>query len=226
MANEFQELPATTISTVAPPSTSPDVRRALVLEYATVAWNVGEAFLTIGLGAVAGSLALVAFGATSIVEVFASMVVIWHLKPGEQPDLARRTFRALRLVAIAFIVLGIALGATAIRDLVSGRVAGESWWGVAYLAVTAIVMFGLSHAKKKLAERQGSEPLKAEATMTFLDGVLSLGTLTGLALNAAVGLWWADPLAALFVSVFALNEARENWQEAGEVLEIAAASRR
>jgi len=182
-----------------------------------VAWNVGEAFLAIGLGAVAGSLALVAFGATSVVEVFASVVVIWHLKPGEQPDLARRSFQALRLVAIAFLVLGIALGATSVRDLVSGRVAGESWWGVAYLAVTAVVMFGLSGAKRRLAERQGSEPLKAEATMTFLDGVLSLGTLTGLALNAAFGLWWADPLAALLVSVFALNEARENWEEAGEV---------
>lgn len=182
-----------------------------------MAWNVGEAFLAIGLGAVAGSLALVAFGATSIVEVFASLVVIWHLKPGAQPDLARRTFQALRLVAIAFLLLGLALGATAVRDLVSGRVAGESWWGVAYLAVTAVVMFVLANAKKRLAERQGLEPLKAEATMTFLDGVLSLGTLTGLALNAAFGLWWADPLAALFVSVFALNEARENWEEAGEI---------
>jgi divalent metal cation (Fe/Co/Zn/Cd) transporter len=178
---------------------------------------VGEAFLTIGLGAVAGSLALIAFGATSIVEVFASIVVIWHLKPGVHPDLDRRTFRALRLVAIAFVVLGIALGATAIRDLVSGRVAGESWWGVAYLAVTAVVMFALSFAKKKLAGRQGLEPLKAEATMTVLDGVLSVGTLTGLALNAAFGLWWADPLAALFVSIFALNEARENWEESDEI---------
>jgi divalent metal cation (Fe/Co/Zn/Cd) transporter len=182
-----------------------------------VGWNVGEAFLAIGLGAVAGSLALVAFGATSIVEVFASMVVIWHLKPGEHPDLARRSFQALRLVAIAFLVLGIALGATSIRDLVSARVAGESWWGVAYLAVTAVVMFFLANAKRRLAERHGLEPLKAEATMTFLDGVLSLGTLTGLALNAAFGIWWADPLAALFVSVFALNEARENWEEAGEI---------
>ncbi|MGF1618784.1 MAG: cation transporter [Acidimicrobiia bacterium] len=170
-----------------------------------------------GLGAVAGSLALVAFGTTSIVEVFASLVVIWHLKPGKQPDLARRTFQALHLVGIAFLVLGLALGATAVRDLVSGRIPGESWWGVAYLAVTAAVMFALSNAKKTLAERHGLEPLKAEAKMSFLDGALSVGTLTGLALNAAFGLWWADPVAALLVSVFALNEARENWQEADEI---------
>lgn len=202
---------------VTAPSAAKDLRRALTLEYITIAWNVGEAVLTIALGAVAGSLALIAFGTTSVVEVFASLVVVWHLKPGVSPDLARRTVRALRLVAMAFLVLALALGATAIRDLATGRVAGESWWGVAYLAVTALVMFGLSFAKTRLAEREGSEPLKAEAKMTFLDGILSVGTLTGLALNAALGVWWADPLAALLVAVFALNEARENWQEADEI---------
>jgi divalent metal cation (Fe/Co/Zn/Cd) transporter len=117
----------------------------------------------------------------------------------------------------------VVLGATAIRDLVTGRVAGESWWGVAYLAVTAVVMFGLSIAKRKVAVRLGSEPLQSEATMTFLDGILSLSTLTGLALNAAFGLWWADPAVALIVALFALNEARENWEEARELVDHHAA---
>jgi divalent metal cation (Fe/Co/Zn/Cd) transporter len=191
----------------------------MVLQYATVGWNVGEAFLTVGLGAVAGSLALVAFGTSSMVEVFASLVVIWHLKPSAAADHDARTAKALRLVAIAFVVLAIALGGAAIRDLITGRVAGESWWGVAYLAVTALVMFGLSIAKRRVAVRLQSRPLHAEATMTFLDGILSIGTLTGLVLNAALGLWWADPLVGLMVAVFALNEARENWQEADEVSE-------
>lgn len=192
-------------------------QRALALEYATVAWNEGEVVLTIGLGAMAGSVALVAFGTTSIVEVFASTVVIWHLKPGASSNLEGRTVRALRLVAIAFALLGLALGAAAVRDLFSGRVAGESWWGVAYLTLTAFVMFGLAIAKRRVAERQGSESLQAEATMTFLDGVLSVATLTGLALNAMFGIWWADPVAAVFISAFALIEARENWREASKI---------
>ncbi len=201
-----------------PASPSDDTRRALVLQYATVAWNVGEAFLTIALGAAAGSLALIAFGTSSTVEVFASLVVIWHLKPtaGVEHDHAARTTRALKLVAGAFLLLSLALAASAVRDLVSGRQAGESWWGVAYLAVTALVMFGLSIAKRKVARRLDSGPLEAEATMTFLDGILSVSTLTGLALNAAFGLWWADPAVALVVALFALNEARENWEEAKE----------
>ncbi|MDH5292746.1 MAG: cation transporter [Acidimicrobiia bacterium] len=194
---------------------SDPARRALQLEYATVGWNVGEAVLTITLGSIAGSLALIAFGASSLVEVFASMVVIWHLRPTE-PD-QRRTALALRLVGIAFAVLAVALGASAIRDLASGRRAGESWWGVAYLAVTALVMFGLAAAKRRIAGDLASEPLEAEATMTFLDGILSTSTLVGLALNAAWGVWWADPAAALVVAVFAANEARENLSEAREI---------
>lgn len=204
---------------VTSPARSVDTRRALLLQYATVGWNVGEAFVTVGLGAVAGSLALVAFGTSSMVEVFASVVVIWHLRPSTDADHDARTANALRLVAVAFLVLAVALGGAAIRDLVTGRVAGESWWGVAYLGVTALVMFGLSIAKRRVAERLQSSPLHAEATMTFLDGILSVGTLTGLVLNAAFGLWWADPLVGLMVALFAVNEARENWQEADEVRE-------
>ena len=58
-------------------------------------------------------------------------------------------------------------------------------------------------------------PLRAEATMTFLDGILSAATMIGLLLNAVAGWWWADPAAALVVAVAAANEARENWEEAG-----------
>jgi divalent metal cation (Fe/Co/Zn/Cd) transporter len=88
---------------------------------------------------------------------------------------------------------------------------------VAYLAVTVAVMFGLAVAKRRLAAKLQSSPLRAEARMTFLDAALSGATLTGLALNAALGWWWADPTAALLVAVFAANEARENWQEAAEL---------
>ncbi len=189
-------------------------RRALLLEYATIAWNVGEAVLTIALGSVAGSLALVSFGTVSIVEVFASSVVVWHLRSGDDGDRAGRTGLALRLISGAFALLALALVVAAISDLSSGRRAGESPWGIAYLAVTAVVMFGLAIMKWSTARNLDSEPLHSEATVTFLDGVLSTTTLAGLALNAYAGWWWADPLAGLLVGLAALNEARETWREA------------
>lgn len=194
-------------------------RRALVLEYGTIAWNLGEAVLTVGLGIAAASLALIGFGADSIIEVFASVVVVWHIAPGHAVDNPERTARALRLVAAAFALLAVVLAVLATRDLVTGRQSDESLWGIAYLSVTAVVMFGLAIAKRKIAVLLDSAPLRSEATLTFLDGILATGTTIGLALNAALGWWWADPAAALLVAVAAFNEARENWHEAAEVAE-------
>lgn len=194
-------------------TTSADLQhRALLLEYGTVLWNAGEAVLTIALGAIAGSLALIGFGTVSIVELFASGVVIWHVRSDES-DQERRSGTATRLIGVAFAVLGIALLVAAVNDLLSGRRADESPWGIAYLAVTAIVMFGLAALKHRTAKQLQSRPLESEASMTLLDGVLSVTTLTGLALNAWVGWWWADPVAAILVALAAFNEARENWAE-------------
>lgn len=195
-------------------------RRALLLEYTTIAWNVGEAIFTITLGSLAGSLALISFGTVSIVEVFASSVVVWHVR-SEGSDQVGRTRKALRLIAIAFGLLAAALAVAAINDLLSGRRAGESPWGIAYLAVTAVVMFTLAAFKRSTATELGSGPLMSEATVTFLDGILSATTLAGLALNAYAGWWWADPLAGLLVALAAVNEARETWEEAGEIEEAA-----
>ena len=208
---------ATTESGSHPDDVARLTRVALRLEYATVGWNVGEAVLTIALGAIASSLALIGFGTVSIVEVFASIVIVWHLRPnGHRPD-AERTARAHRLVGIAFAVLSVTLLVVSTRDIVTGRRPDESFWGIVYLAVTALVMFGLSYAKRRIANRIDSTPLAAEASMTFLDGILSTATMLGLLLNATLGWWWADPAAAFLVGIAAASEARENWEEASDL---------
>lgn len=194
-------------------------KRALFLEYATIAWNIGEAVFTITIGIIAGSLALIGFGSDSIIEVFASSVVVWHVRPGHDVDRPERTRRALRLVAVAFALLGAVLAVVSIRDLITGREAGHSMAGIIYLAITAVVMFGLAVAKRRLATRLDSAPLRSEASLTFLDGVLSTLTLIGLSLNAVLDWAWADPAAALIVAVAAFNEAYANWIEAAELAE-------
>ena len=194
-------------------------RSALLLEYGTIGWNVGEAALTITLGTLASSLALIGFGTVSVIEVFASAVVVWHLLPGHSASSPERTARAHRLVGAAFGALSIALAFAGVRDLVTGRRPDESPWGIAYLALTALVMFGLAFAKRRIAARLDSSPLRSEAAMTFLDGVLATATMVGLLLNAVADWWWADPAAALIVAAAAANEARGNWEEAAELLE-------
>jgi len=191
-------------------------KRAMRLEYATIGWNVLEMVITIGLGIAAGSLALVAFGLDTMVELFASGVVVWHLRhPGGKSDMV--TSRALRLVAWAFCVLAVVVAAGAIWALSTRAQPGESPWGIAYIGLTVIVMLALGMAKRATGARLGSEPLAAEARMSLLDAALAFGVLLGLAANAAFGWWWADPTSALLVAVAALNEAKENLEEAGEL---------
>ncbi len=193
-------------------------RRALRLEYATIAWNAVEMVVAIGLGIAARSLALVAFGLDTMVELFASGVVVWHLHhPGRNSD--RITARALRMVAAAFFVLALVVGLGAVWALATQATPGESPFGIAYLALTAVVMLSLGAAKRSTGSRLGSEPLAAEARMSIIDAALAAGVLVGLAANALFGWWWADPIAALVVAAAAVHEGIENLEEASELLE-------
>jgi len=180
------------------------------LEIATIGWNCVEVFVTIGLGIAAGSLALIAFGLDSLVEVFASAVVIWYIGDHHRENRARH---ALRLVAVAFALLGVYLLGASIYNLIGGEAAGSSPLGIAYLAITACVMFGLALKKRAIARAARSEPLGAEAQLTFLDGCLATGILIALVLNAVWSIWWADPAAACLVALFCLREAVVNWAE-------------
>ena len=188
------------------------LRRGIRLEWATTAWNAMEVFVTISLGLTAHSLALVAFGLDSMIEVFASSVVIWHLREGRDPS-PNRTRVAFRLIAAAFFTLAAFLLVASIRSLVLGVEPEESPFGIAYLAVTAVVMFSLAAVKQRTARRIASGPLEAEASMTFLDGCLCVGILTALGVNVLFGWWWADGLAALAIAAFAAREGLESWRE-------------
>lgn len=201
--------PSTPIVTAVPdPRLS---RRALILEWFTIAWNVGEVAITIALGIASRSLALIAFGLDAVVEVFASLVVVWHVGRDRHATAVGHTGRAVRLVAIAFGVLAVLLTIGAVNAFISGHRAEESPLGIAYLAAAAIVMFGLAIAKKRTAAGLGSEPLAAEAMLTMLDGALATSILLALAANSAFAWWWADPAATLLIALVAANEARESW---------------
>jgi divalent metal cation (Fe/Co/Zn/Cd) transporter len=176
------------------------------LQTATIVWNLIEVFITIALGIAAGSLALVAFGLDSLIEVFASLVVLWHMNEARTSD---RDRHAQRLVAAAFALLALYLTIAAIRSLLLQAEPDASPLGIGYLAVTAIVMFSLAAAKSRIGKRLDSDPFLAEARMTRLDGWLAIAILTALTLNATVGWWWADPVAALIVGAIAAHEAAE-----------------
>lgn len=195
-------------------------RHGLRLEWATNGWNAMEVAVTVTLGLRAASLALIAFGLDSIVEIFASTVVIRNLRDVRHDPGDRRVHRSLRLIAVAFWTLAAFLLAVSVRGLVRGDRPDDSPLGVAYLAVTAVVMFGLARLKSVTARELGSEPLQAEAAMTFLDGCLSSGILTALVLNALLDWWWTDAAAALLVAGFATGEGIGHWRDSAPHEEI------
>ena len=147
------------------------MRRGIRLEWATTTWNLMEVFVAIALGLAAKSLALVAFGLDSLIEVFASTVVVWHLRKGHDPT-ADRTRLAFRLIAIAFFALAAFLAVASTRSLIDASRPDDSLAGIAYLGLTAVVMFTLASAKRRTARRIPSGPLDTEASLTFLDGCL------------------------------------------------------
>jgi len=183
-------------------------RRGQRLEYATVAWNCLEAVVAVTTGLAAHSLGLVAFGLDSLVEVFASLVVLWYLGGDEKSERSRR---ALRLIGVAFGVLGVYLVVQAVRGFITHVSPESAPLGTAFMAATVAVMFGLAAAKRMTGRALGNKPLEANARLTFLDGCLATGVLVALLLDRVVGWWWADPLAALIVGLAAVNEARDKF---------------
>jgi divalent metal cation (Fe/Co/Zn/Cd) transporter len=186
-------------------------RRGRRLEYATTAWNSLEAVVAIWTGLISHSLALVAFGLDSCVEVLVSIVVLWHLGGATEDVDPQRAQRAMRLIAVAFGVLGLYLVGDTIRGLLSQKASEPSDIGTIFMAATVAVMFGLAWGKRQTGRALGNRPLTANASMTLIDACLAAGVLVALAAQRLFGLWWVDPLAAGVVAVIALNEARENW---------------
>ena len=183
------------------------------LQWLTIAWNLTEIFLTVTLGIVAGSLALIAFGLDSLVEVFASTVVLWHMTPTDHDQRARRDQQADRLVAVAFAILAACLLVASTRALWQADEADSSPIGIVYLAMTALVMFTLARTKRRVGKVLDSQPYLAEASMTLLDSCLATGILTALVLNTLLGWWWADPIAAFIVGLIAARKAHEGWKQ-------------
>lgn len=179
------------------------MRQGFALEYTTLAWNVVGVVVLAVAALAARSVALAGFGLDSLIEIGASAVVVWELSDTH----GTRRRAALRLIGIAFVLLAIYLSVQATWVLVVGHRAGHSPAGIAWVAATAVVMFALAAGKARVGHDLGNEVLQTESRVTFIDGVLATAVLIGLALNALVGWWWADPLAGYVLVFYAVREA-------------------
>ncbi len=183
-------------------------RQALRLEYFTIAWNAAEAAVAIVAGWLAGSIALVGFGLDSIIESISGVTLLWRLR--QQGELeAEAESRALRIVGLTFFLLAAYVTYEAVGDLWRRTEPRESLVGIVLAAVSLVVMPLLGHRKRRVARQLGSRALAADAMETYLCSYLSFTLLLGLGLNAWLGWWWADPVAALVMVGFMIREGLE-----------------
>jgi divalent metal cation (Fe/Co/Zn/Cd) transporter len=189
------------------------IRRAKALSWFSLAYMTAEGAIGITAAIMASSVALIGFGLDSVIEALASIIVIWRFtgtrrlsQDGEQ--------RAQRLVAITFFLLAPYIAQDAFRTLINGQHPSTSWLGIGLSISSIIVMPLLGRAKQRVGRALGSGATAGEGNQNMLCAGLAAGVLMGLALNAAFGLWWADPAIALGIAALAVNEGRRSW--AGE----------
>ena len=187
------------------------VRYARILAGLGVGWHAVEATVAILAGALAGSIALVGFGADSVVEALAGFIVLWRFAATRaSSEQAER--RAQQLIAISFFLIAAYVGVEAIRNLLGGEIPHASWLGIGLAAVTTVTMPLLARAKARVGDRLGSAATRSEGRQNMLCAYLSVALLVGLGANALLGWWWADPLTALAIAGVAIKEGWETWQ--------------
>lgn len=186
----------------------PDLlRRGRRLEQLTLGWNGVEAVVAITAAWMAGSAALLGFGVDSLIESLSGAVLLWRLREGARGE--AREEAALRLVGLSFLLLAVYVAFEASRDLLRAEPPEASALGLGIAALSLVVMPVLARAKRRLASQLGSRALQADSRQTSLCAYLSAVLLAGLGLNAALGWWWADPVAAwIMVPII----AREGWE--------------
>jgi len=185
-------------------------RRGKRLEYFTIAWNSLEGLVAVVAGALAGSISLVGFGIDSFIEVTSGSVLLWRMSV--DADVRRRERNeklSLKIVGACFLGLAVYVSYESISDIVSRKAPEHNIAGIVLACVSLVVMPLLSRAKKKVGNELASAAMHADAKQTDFCVYLSAILLLGLVLNAALGWWWADPVAALIMVPLIAKEGLE-----------------
>lgn len=189
-------------------------RQARFLAWGGIAWHIVEFAIAVVAGLAAGSIALVGFGADSLIEALAGVVVLW-LFTGNRLGSHTAERRAQQLIAATFFALAAYVGIEAVRTLVGNDHPRASYVGIGLAAFTAPTMPLLARAKRRLGSKLSSSAAVKEAAQTQLCAYLSVALLLGLGANALFGWWWADPVTALAIAGVAVKEGRESWRGEG-----------
>jgi divalent metal cation (Fe/Co/Zn/Cd) transporter len=189
------------------------VRRGRRLNRLTIGWNAAEGVVAVTAGLAASSVSLVGFGLDSGIEVSAALILAWRLAQERHQGCTQEADRrATRAIAVSFFALAAYVGVESVRDLLGRAEPEASVPGIVLAGLSLVVMPLLARAKRKVAPVLGSRAAVSEANQTSLCVLLSAVLLVGLATNAALGWWWADPAAGLGIAVLAAVEGVRSWR--------------
>ena len=181
--------------------------RGRQLEYFTIGWNAMEGIAAVAAGVIPGSISLTAFGIDSFIEVTSGAALLWRMSVDANELQRERNERiALRLVGACFVALAAYVAIESIHDLLSHNAPEHSVFGIVIACVSLIVMPILSRAKKHVGTELNSMAMHADAKQTDFCVYLSAILLLGLAMNALLGWWWADPIAGLVMAPIIAHE--------------------
>jgi divalent metal cation (Fe/Co/Zn/Cd) transporter len=190
------------------------VDRARKLVWIGLAWHCVEAGVALAAGLIASSIALVAFGADSLIELLAGGIVLWRfaaIRSGSESA----EHSGHRLISVSFYAVAAYVLAASLGDLIGAHRPAASWVGVALSLVALATMPPLALAKRRVADRLVSPTARGESRQTMLCAYLALALLVGLAGNALFGLWWLDPAAAIIIAAVAAREGANTWRGEG-----------
>ena len=185
------------------------MRAARSLLMVTVLYNLAEGVIAFYSGVEAGSLALLAFGADSYLEVAAASAVLWRLLIADEERGERAEQRAMRFIGWTFLALAAAIVYQSLSAIATRDGAEESLVGIGLAAASVTFMPALALWKLRTAAQENIIALAAEAKETLACSYLSVTLLVGLVANAALGWWWLDPATALLLTPWLVNEGLE-----------------
>ena len=195
-------------------------QRALLLVWIGEVWNIVEAGVALWSARAASSIALLAFGLDSLIELFVGGVLIWHLsrewQEREHEEAAEK--KALKLVGITFFLLSAYIAIQSTGTLLGWFAEPRpSLVGIGLVIASALVMTAIFFPKLSLSKKLGSRALRGEAIESLVCDLQDLTLLVGLGANALWGWWWADPVAALALIPWLLKEGWESVFEKEEL---------
>jgi divalent metal cation (Fe/Co/Zn/Cd) transporter len=178
------------------------LQKALLLEYFTLLWNVVGCVVVIIAALKSSSVSLFGFGIDSLIEIFASLVVVWQLKAINKSKEAA----AMRLIGIAFLLLALYLIVQSILAIVRHSFAHPDLTGIVWLLITAVVMLLLAYGKKRMGTMLNNAIVLKEAKVTVIDGLLAVSVLIGLLITKYIGWWWADIAGGVVLAAYSIKE--------------------